>query len=34
MIKIKSSVETMQLFDFNFENSNGISKIINSLDPT
>ena len=34
IIKIKSSVETTQLFDFNFVGSDGISKIINSLDPT
>ena len=34
IIKIKSSVETTQLFDFNFVRSNDISKIINSLDPT
>ena len=34
IIKIKSSVETTQLFDFNFVNSDDISKIINSLDPT
>ena len=29
IIKIKSSVETTQLFDFNFVNSDDISKIIN-----
>ena len=34
IIKIKSSVETTQLFDFNLVNSDGISKIINSMDPT
>ena len=34
IIKIKSSVETTQLFDFDFVNSDNISKIINSLDPT
>ena len=34
IIKIKSSVETAQLFNFNFVSSNDISKIINSLDPT
>ena len=34
IIKIKSSVETTQLFDFNFVNSDDISKITNSLDPT
>ena len=34
IIKIKSSVETSQLFDFYFVNSEDISKIINSLDPT
>ena len=34
IIKIKSSVETTQLFDFNFVNNDGISKIINSLVPT
>ena len=33
-IKIKSSVQTTQLFDFNFVNSDNISKIINSLDAT
>ena len=32
--KIKSSVETTQLFDFNFVASDEISKIINSLDPS
>ena len=32
MIKIKSSDETTQLFDFNFVNSDDISKIINSMD--
>ena len=34
IIKIKSSVETTQLLDFYFVNSDGISKIINFLDPT
>ena len=34
IIKIKSSVETTQLFDFSFVSSDDISKIINSLDPT
>ena len=34
IIKIKSFVETTQLFDFNFVNSDDISKIINSMDPT
>ena len=34
IIKIKSSVETTQLFDFIFVKSDDISKIINSLDPT
>ena len=34
IIKIKSSVETTQLFDFNFVSSDDISKIINLLDPT
>ena len=34
VIKIKSSVKTIQLFDFNFVNSDDILKIINSLDPT
>ena len=34
IIKIKSSIETTQIFDFNFVNSDDISKIINSLDPT
>ena len=34
IIKIKSSVETTQLFNLNFVNSDDISKIINSLDPT
>ena len=33
IIKIKLSVETTQLFDFNFVNSDVISKIY-SLDPT
>ena len=33
IIKIKSSLETTQLFVFNFGNSDDISKIINSLDP-
>ena len=32
IIKIKSSVETTQLFDFNFVSSDDISKIINSMD--
>ena len=32
IIKIKSSVETTQLFDFNFVTSDDISKIINSMD--
>ena len=32
--KINSSVEATQLFDFNFVNSDDISKIINLLDPT
>ena len=31
---MESSVETTQLFDFNFVNSDDISKIINSLYPT
>ena len=34
IIKIKSSVETTQLFDFNSVSSDDISKIINSMDPT
>ena len=34
IIKIKLSVETTQLFDFNFVNSDEISKIKNSLDRT
>ena len=34
IIKIKSSVERTQLFDFNFVSSDDISKIINLLDPT
>ena len=34
IFKIKSFVETTQLFDFNFVNSDYISKIIKSLDPT
>ena len=34
IIKIKLSVETTQLFDFNFVNSDEISKIKNPLDPT
>ena len=34
IIKIRSSVETTQLFDFNFVNSDDISKIINSMDST
>ena len=33
-VKIKSSVETTQLCDLNFVNSDDISKIKNSLDPT
>ena len=33
-IKIKSSVETTQLFDFNFVTSDDICKIINSMDST
>ena len=33
-VKIKSSVETTQLLDFNFVNCDGISKIISSMDPT
>ena len=33
IIKIKSSVETTQLFDFNSVSSDDISKIINSMDP-
>ena len=33
MIKIKSSIETTQLLDFNFVSSDDISKIINSMDP-
>ena len=33
-MKIKSSIETTQLFDFNFVSSDGISKIINSMDST
>ena len=32
IIKIKSSIETTQLFDFNFVSSDDISKIINSMD--
>ena len=32
--KINSSIETTQLFDFNFVNCDDISKIINLLDPT
>ena len=34
IIKIKLSVETTQLFDFNFVSSDDISKIINSIDST
>ena len=34
IIKIKSSVQTTQLFDFNFAGSDDISKIINSMDST
>ena len=34
IIKIKSSVETTELFDFNFVSSDDIYKIINSLNPT
>ena len=34
IIKIKSSVETTQLFDFNFVTSDDISKNINSMDST
>ena len=34
IIKIKWSVETTQLFDFNFVNSDDISELINLLDPT
>ena len=34
IIKIKSSVETTQLFEFNFVSSDDISKIINSMDST
>ena len=34
IIKIKSSVEITQLFDFNFVSSGDISKIINSMDST
>ena len=34
IIKIKSSVQTTQLFDFNFVSSDDISKIINSMDST
>ena len=34
IIKIKSSIETTQLFDFNFVSSDAISKIINSMDST
>ena len=30
---MKSSVETTQLFDFNFVNSDEIFKVVNSLDP-
>ena len=33
-MKIKSSIETTQLFDFNFVSSDDISKIINSMDST
>ena len=34
MIKIKSTIRTTQLFDFNFVSNDDISKIINSLFPT
>ena len=34
IFNIKSSIETTQLFDFNFVNSDGSSKTINSMDPT
>ena len=34
IIKINSSVETKQLFDFNFVSSDDISKITNSIDST
>ena len=34
IIKIKSSVETTQLFDFNFVSSDDTSKNINSMDST
>ena len=34
IIKIKSSGEITQVFDFNFVSRDDISKIINSLDPT
>ena len=34
IIKIKSSIETTQLFDFNFVSSDDISKIINLMDST
>ena len=34
IFKIKSFVEITQLFDFNFVNSDDISKVIKSLDPT
>ena len=34
IIKIKSSVETTHLFDFNFVSSDDISKIINLMDST
>ena len=34
IINFKSSVETTKLLDFNFVNSDDISEIINSLDPT
>ena len=34
IIKIKSSVETTPLFDFNFVSSDEISKIISSMDST
>ena len=34
IIKIKSFVETTQLFDFNFVSSGDICKIINSMDST
>ena len=33
-MKIKASIETTQLFGFNFVSSDSIYKTINSLDPT